>query len=71
MKITLDIKNLDNIGDVSQLDIKKFSDIFSILVEKGALTGVRGGCAKLHFDGDGNFMGVELDYWPYRKRKDR
>lgn len=69
MKITLDIKTLDNIGDLTQQDIREFTDIFEILIEKGALTGVRGGCSKLHFDGEGNFMGVELDYWPYKRKK--
>lgn len=69
MKITLEIKSLDNLGKITEQDINKFTEIFEILVEKGALTGVRGGCSKLHFDAEGNFMGVELDYWPWKRRK--
>lgn len=49
--------------------INKYVEIFTILIEKGALDGIRGGSAIIHFDSDGVFQGVELDYWPWRRRK--
>lgn len=48
--------------------INKYVEIFTILIEKGALDGIRGGSAIIHFDSNGTFMGVELDYWPWRRR---
>ena len=53
----------------TQERIDKYVEIFTILIEKGALDGIRGGSAIIHFDSDGVFQGVELDYWPWRRRK--
>ena len=50
-------------------DIEHIQTIFKALIQSGGLTGVKGGKTILHFDAMGNFMGVELDYWPYRVRK--
>jgi len=61
-KITIDIEN------VSQERLKKYAEILHILITKGALDGVRGGKAIIHFDAQGEFQGVQLDYWPWRKR---
>ncbi len=49
--------------------IERYKEIFSVLIEKGALDGIRGGSAILHFDSNCIFQGVQLDYWPWRKRK--
>ena len=68
MKIVLDIKSLDNVGDLTPEKLAKFVEIFEVLIEKGALTGIKGGCVKIHFSAEGMFMGVELDYWPWRRR---
>jgi len=57
------------IEDYSDEDLQEFTDIFELLINKGALTGIRGGQAILHFDAEANFQGVELKYWPWRKRK--
>lgn len=43
--------------------------VFNALVTTGALIGVKGGKAIIHFDADGTFQGIELAYWPWRKRK--
>jgi len=69
MKIELYIKNTDNVNNLSELEIKKIEEICSALVSSGALTGVKGGKTLIHFDASGEFMGVELDYWPFRRRK--
>lgn len=53
----------------TQERIDKYIEIFTILIEKGALDGIRGGSAIIHFDSEGTFQGVELDYWPWRRRK--
>lgn len=50
-------------------EIKKFEEIFKALIASGGLTGVKGGQTILHFDGEGVFMGIQLSYFPWRKRK--
>lgn len=49
--------------------MQKYTEIFSVLIAKGALDGVRGGQAIIHFDADGSFQGVQLSYWPWRRRR--
>jgi hypothetical protein len=46
----------------------KASEIFQALIKSGGLWGVKGGKTILHFDAQGIFQGVELDYWPWRRR---
>lgn len=67
MQITLTIKNTDNL-DVSQLDKQRFEEIFTALVQSGGLTGVKGGKTIIHFDQDGTFQKIQLDYYPWQKR---
>ena len=55
--------------ELTPAQIEKYLLIFNLLIEKGALDGVKGGKAILHFDSEAQFMGVELNYWPYRRRK--
>lgn len=50
-------------------EIDKFKEIFKALISSGGLQGVKGGQTILHFDNEGHFMGVQLSYWPWRKRK--
>lgn len=69
MEIKLNIKNIENIGDWNDYQQKKIEEIFSALIQTGGLTGVKGGQTIIHFDGEGNFMGINLNYWPYRRRK--
>lgn len=64
MKIEIKIEG------VTKEQMEKYTEILTVLIDKGALDGVKGGKAILHFDGEGSFMGVELDYWPWRRRKD-
>lgn len=65
-KITLEF-NIEE--ELTVDDVEAFKEIFQVLIDKGALSGVKGGQAIIHFDGDGVFQGVELDYWPWRRRK--
>ena len=61
------------IEDDSQWDLQdrltKYEKIFRLLIDKGALDGVRGGSANLHFNGEGQFAGLELNYWPWKEKK--
>ena len=57
------------ITGASQQEVNRFTEIFQALLKSGGLSGVRGGKTILHFDGDGNFMGIQLDYFPWRRRK--
>lgn len=50
-------------------EIVRIKEIFTALIACGGLTGVKGGKTILHFDASGVFQGVELDYWPWRRRK--
>lgn len=68
-KIELIIKNDENVGELSPEQIVNIQQILTVLVTSGGLTGVRGGKTMLHFDAEGVFMGCELDYWPWRRRK--
>lgn len=69
MKIELDIKSMDNIGEFTKERLERYTEIFTVLIEKGALDGVRGGKAIIHFDPLGIFQAVQLDYSPWRRRK--
>jgi hypothetical protein len=68
MKIEFEITNFENTGDLTPEMLRTFGQIFKILIEKGALTGIKNGCAKIHFDSNGRFVGVQMDYWPWRKK---
>lgn len=68
-EIKLTIRNNENVGNLTPDQVSKITEILTALVTSGGLTGVKGGKTVIHFDGDSNFMGIELDYWPFRKRK--
>lgn len=63
-KIELNIQT-----QLSSEDIIKYQEILIALVSCGGLSGVKGGKTIIHFDADGIFQGVELDYWPWRRRR--
>ena len=50
-------------------ETEKYLEIFHALLKSGGLSGVKGGKTIIHFDGEGVFQGIELAYWPWRKRK--
>ena len=55
--------------EMSDDEIKKAQEILVALIGCGGLSGVKGGRTIIHFDGIGIFQGIELDYWPWRRRK--
>ena len=70
-KITLTIFNSENVGILEDKDVLKIQQIMSALVTSGGLKGVRGGKTIIHFDAQGDFQGIQLDYWPWRKRAEK
>ena len=68
MKLELEITNSENIGSLDPLKLLKIQEIILALITSGGLTGVKGGKTIIHFDGEGTFQGIELDYWPWRRR---
>jgi hypothetical protein len=69
MEVKLNIRTLENVGELTAERLVHITEIFEALVVSGGLTGVKGGSTVVHFDQDGEFMGVQLNYWPYRRRK--
>lgn len=68
MKINIDIKNTENINPTEE-QVEEYSEIITALITSGGLDGVRGGQTIIHFDQDSRFMGVQLSYWPWKRRK--
>ena len=66
MKPTGHIK-LD-IEGITEADTLKYQEILAVLISSGALS-LKNGKAMLHFDADGTFQGVQLDYWVFRRKK--
>jgi hypothetical protein len=69
MKIELDIKNTENLVNLSQSDIQKIKNIVEALVTTGGLTGVKGGQTIIHFDSLGEFQRIQVSYFPWVNRK--
>lgn len=69
MEFEISIKNIENVRNITPTQKLAIQEIVEALVTSGGLTGVRGGKTIIHFDADANFQGIELDYWPWRKRK--
>lgn len=56
----IDITTTVNVDSVYQAD--DIAKIFNLLIEKGALQGVRGGKTVIHFDKDAKFQAISFDY---------
>ena len=59
------------IDGASREQLVRYTEILTALLSSGGLDGVKNGQTILHFDRDAEFMGVELKYWPWRKRVDK
>lgn len=57
--------------EIGDNNAEQVAAIFNALVSSGGLSGVKGGQTILHFDSTGNFMGVQLNYWPWRRRSEK
>lgn len=58
------------IDGIDEEQVLRAQEILIALVASGGLWGVKGGKTILHFDADGLFQGVELQYWPWRRRSE-
>ena len=56
------------VDNVTQEQTLAYQEILSALVASGALN-LKNGKAILHFDSEGMFQGVQLDYWAFKRRK--
>lgn len=68
MKFTIELTNLENVGEIDEVTKRSFEHIFTALIQSGGLSGVKSGKTILHFDKFGTFRGIQLDYWPWEKR---
>ena len=66
--IQFTIQNTENVGHLDLEQVKHIQEVVVALISSGGLTGVKGGKTIIHFDDKGAFRGVELSYWPWRKR---
>ena len=62
------IINLD-IPNASKEQLDKYMEMFGAIVNSGIM-GIKGGKATLHFDATGQFMGTEVNYWSYKRKKE-
>lgn len=58
-----------NIEGVTKEETLRYQEIIAILISSGALR-LKNGSSVLHFDSEGVFQGVQLDYWAFRRRKE-
>ncbi len=58
-----------NVEGADKTELERYQEILLALIHSGGMTGVKGGQTILHFDQDGNFVGVQLSYWPWKKKK--
>ena len=56
----VDITTTVEVDTVYQAD--EIAKIFKLLIEKGALQGVRGGKTLIHFDKNAKFQAISFDY---------
>ena len=68
MQLILNIENTENIQDMTQADKEQMKVIVEALIVSGGLTGVKGGKTVIHFDHNGIFQKVQLDYFPWVRR---
>ena len=63
MMIQIEIKGY------TEEETQRMREIIGVLINTGALSGVKGGQTILHFDNEGVFQGIQFDYWPWKRRK--
>lgn len=63
------IIRLDTKEEYNEEELTKLHEIFNALVSTGGLLGMKNGSTNIHFDANGTFQGIRLDYWPYKRRK--
>lgn len=67
MKIELNVRTEN--AEITPENLSSFQEIFSALISSGGLTGVKGGKTIIHFDSEGLFQKIQLDYYPWNRRR--
>lgn len=57
-----------NIPEMEQKEVIKYQEILVSLIGSGALN-LKNGKAVLHFDSEGIYQGVQVEYWAFKRRK--
>lgn len=57
-----------NIANVEPGELLRYQEILLALIACGGLSGVKSGRTIIHFNAEGRFEGIELDYWPWKRR---
>lgn len=52
----------------TQEEIERYEEILGALLKVGGLDGVKSGQTIINFDANGVFMGINLNYWPWKRR---
>lgn len=64
MKIQIQVEG------ASPVELNRYLEVMEALIRTGGLSGMKNGSTNIHFDAEGNFMGIRFDYWPWRRRKE-
>lgn len=59
-----------NIMNASAEEFDKIHEIFQTLLDTGGLLGMKNGSTNIHFDSDGKFQAVKMEYFPWKRRGD-
>jgi hypothetical protein len=54
----------------TQAEVDKINQIFTALISTGGLLGMKNGSTSIHFDKNGDFQAIRLDYTPWRRFTD-
>ncbi len=69
MILNLNIRNTENIGEITPQMQARYEEIVEVLITTGSLDGIRNGQTIIHFDAEATFMGVNVNYFPWRRKK--
>jgi hypothetical protein len=69
MNITIKLPDNENVRNLDADSLVRCQEIFVALISSGGLTGVKGGKTVIHFDNEGLFQKIQLDYYPWQRRK--
>ena len=62
MKLEIEIEG------ATKEQIARYQEIIGALLQVGGLDGVKSGSTNIQFNPDGVFMGINLNYWPWKRK---
>lgn len=69
-QIQFTILNDESVVSITPDEVLQIQEIIKQLVCKGGLTRLRGGCASIHFDDQGLFQKIQLNYYPWKRKSE-